>query len=45
MKKFCAHIAVNSKSIHLGFFSVLEDADNAYRKAELQYFGEFARKA
>lgn len=43
-KKFHAKIQVNGKTIHLGYFNVLGDADSAYRKAEEKYFGEFARK-
>ena len=42
-KKYCAQIQINGKNIHLGYFSVLGDADSAYRKAEKKYFGEFAR--
>lgn len=42
-KKFCAQIGIGGKSLHLGSFSVLGDADSAYRIAEEKYFGEFAR--
>ena len=42
-RKFRAQIKANNKIIHLGYFSVLGDADSAYRKAEEKYFGEFAR--
>ena len=42
--KFRAQIKVNSKTIYLGCFNVLGDADFAYRIAELKYFGEFSRK-
>lgn len=45
LKKFKAGIKFNGKSIHLGYFNVLGDADSAYRIAEEKYFGEFARKA
>ena len=44
LKKYKAGIKFNGKSIHLGYFNVLGDADSAYRKAEEKYFGEFARK-
>lgn len=43
-KKFRAQIQLNDKSIHLGYFNVIGDADSAYRKAEEKYFGEFTRK-
>ena len=43
LKKFKAGIKFNGKSIHLGYFSVLGDADSAYRIAEEKYFGKFAR--
>lgn len=43
-KKFRTEIMHNSKRIFLGRFSVLGDADSAYRKAEEKYFGKFARK-
>ena len=42
-KKFTAQIQINGKSIHLGCFNVLGDADSAYRIAEEKHFGEFAR--
>lgn len=42
-KKFAAKIHVNYKSIRLGFYNILGDADSAYRKAENEYFGKFAR--
>ena len=43
IKKFRAQIRINDKTIHLGLFTVASNADNAYRKAEEKYFGEFAR--
>lgn len=43
-KIFHAQISINKKVIHLGYFTVLADADQAYRVAELKYFGEFARE-
>lgn len=42
-KRFCARIKFNSKNIHLGYFTVLADANQAYREAEKRYFGEFTR--
>lgn len=43
--KFRAHITLDGKTIHLGRFSILNDAVDARRKAERQYFGEFASAA
>lgn len=43
-KKFEARIKVNGKSIYLGYYTNLDDADSVYRKAEEKYFGKFARK-
>ena len=43
-KKFRAQIRINDKLIHLGIFTVLADAEQAYRVAEIKYFGEFARE-
>lgn len=43
-KKFQAAIRINGKRIHLGIFTVLTDAEQAYRVAEIKYFGEFARE-
>lgn len=36
-------IGYNNKMIYLGLFKLLEDADKAYRDAEVKYFGSFAR--
>mgnify|MGYP001602757070 FL=1 len=44
VKKFQAVIGFNNKTVHLGYFTVLGDADQAYRVAEIKYFGEFARE-
>ena len=44
MKKFQAQIKFNRRVINLGFFTVLADADQAYRVAEIKYFREFARE-
>ena len=41
-KKFRSRIQINGKTIHLGYFNVMGDADSAYRIAEEKYFGEFA---
>ena len=44
VKKFQATIGFNNKTVYLGYFTVLADADQAYRVAEIKYFGEFARE-
>jgi len=41
--KYKSAIQYNRKSMHLGLFASLDDADKAYRDAEIKYFGEFAR--
>lgn len=43
-KKYQAVIKYNGKQINLGRFSLLADADKAYRNAEAKYFGNFARQ-
>lgn len=40
--KYLAHIGYNKKLIHLGTFDTLEEALEVRKKAELEYFGEFA---
>ena len=40
---FHAQIKINGKQTHLGYFPTIEEADQAYRKAALAHFGEFAR--
>lgn len=42
--KYGAYIKHNRKQINLGYFTLLEDADKAYRSAEIKYFGNFARQ-
>lgn len=44
-KKFRATINVNKKDISLGYFHNIDNADIAYRKAEVKYFGKFARES
>ena len=43
-KKFQTRIAIDKKQTCIGLFTVLADADQAYRVAEIKYFGEFARE-
>ncbi len=43
-RKFQATIGFNGAPVILGYFTVLADADQAYRVAEIKYFGEFARE-
>lgn len=40
--KYQARIMINSQRIHLGFYSTLNEAAAAYRKAALELHGEFA---
>ena len=44
LKKFRAQIMINNKLIHLGYFTVLADANQAYRVAGIKYFGQYARE-
>lgn len=39
--KYRAHIAIDQKQIHLGYFDDIESAHAAYKKAAQEYFGEF----
>ena len=41
-QKYLAHIVVNGKSIHLGYFVNEEDAHQVYLDARIIHFGEFA---
>ena len=41
-RKYYATIWKKSKSIHLGSFDTIEDASNARKAAEAQYYGEWA---
>lgn len=40
--KWRAYIGINGKQIHLGRYSTLEEAIEARKQAEIEYFGEFA---
>lgn len=42
-QKWRASIKVNRRPIHLGMFSTLEEAAQAYRDAAVKHFGAFAR--
>lgn len=37
-----AHIMVNRRDLHLGYYAIETDAALAYNEAALKYFGEFA---
>lgn len=41
--RFCAAIGVNKKQIWLGNFSTVTEATDAYNKAAISYYGEFAK--
>lgn len=40
--KWAAQIMINGKNKHLGRYDTLEEAADARRQAEIEYFGEFA---
>lgn len=40
--KWLVHITFNRKQIHLGRFNTLEEAIEARKQAEVEYFGEYA---
>lgn len=42
-KKWQARIWIDRKEFHLGYFSVLKEASDAYDAAAILHFGEFAR--
>lgn len=42
-RPWTAQIRVKTKTVHLGCFKTAEEAASAYRTAELEYRGEFAR--
>jgi hypothetical protein len=41
--RYRATIFLNGKKKHLGMFDTVEEAKAAYKKAAVEYFGEFAR--
>ena len=40
--KYAAHIGVNNKSYHLGTYNTIKEASDAYDRAAIKYFGDFA---
>jgi hypothetical protein len=40
--KWAAYIRLNGKQIHLGRYNTIEEAAEARRSAEIEYFGEYA---
>ena len=42
-KKWEAYISTNGKRKHLGLFSIISDAETAYKNASSKYHGEFGR--
>lgn len=42
-KRYRAHITVDGRYIHLGYYSTIEEASIAYDRSAEQYFGKFAR--
>lgn len=43
-KPWMAYITINWKRLHLGYFRTKEEAWAARREAEIQHFGDYARK-
>lgn len=41
-KKWVAQIAIDGKKIHLGYYNTPEEAQQVYRKAHAEAFGEFS---
>lgn len=41
-KKWAAKIGINYRQVHLGYFSNINDAMEAYDKAAIKYYGEYA---
>lgn len=41
--RYAAHIKVNGKKVHLGYFSTAEIAHEAYKEASLKYHGDHGK--
>lgn len=44
LNKWMAHIAIDKKKIHLGYYDTYEEACRAREEAEIKYFGEFSNE-